>query len=77
MESNNNEKKRKYDSKFRKKLAEKMNKIKDKIILMEIYNIIKDNNDINFSKNKNGIFFDMNKLSDENIESVQKKLPLK
>tara|TARA_B100000674_G_C37806848_1_gene899226 strand:- start:488 stop:841 length:354 start_codon:yes stop_codon:yes gene_type:complete len=72
MESNNNEKKRKYDSKYRKKLVEKINKIKDKIILMEIYDIIKNNNNIKFSKNKNGVFFDMNKLSDDNIKNVTK-----
>jgi hypothetical protein len=71
MESNNNEKKRKYDSKYRKKLVEKMKKIKDKIILMEIYNIIKNNKKIKFSKNKNGVFFDMNKLSNENIEKIK------
>ena len=72
MESNNNEKKRTYDSKYRKKLVEKMKLVKDKIILMEIYNIIKSNKKIKLSKNNNGVFFDMNKLSNENIENIKK-----
>ena len=72
MESDNNEKKRKYDSKYRKKLVEKMNKIKDKIIIMEIYNIVKTDNNIKFSKNKSGVFFDMNKISNKNIEKINK-----
>ena len=70
MESNNNQKKRKYDSKYRKKIADKFKRVTDKNILIEIYKIIKRDLKNKISKNNNGIFFDMNKLSDICLEQI-------
>lgn len=72
MESNNYEKKRKYDSKYRKNIAGKFKRVTDKNILFEIYKIIKKDLKNKISKNNNGIFFDMNKLSDKCIEKITK-----
>lgn len=69
MESNC-KKNRKYDSKYRKKVAEKFNKIKDKEILFELYKIIRKDLKNKISKNNNGVFFDMNKLTDDCIEKI-------
>lgn len=72
MESN--KKNRKYDSKYRKKIADKFNKIKDKEILFNIYKIIKKDLKNKISKNNNGVFFDMNKLSDDCVEKISEIL---
>ena len=70
MESKDNPKKRKYDSKHRKKIADKFKRVTDKNILFEIYKIIKKDLKNKISKNNNGIFFDMNKLSDNCLEKI-------
>jgi hypothetical protein len=61
---------RKYNSQFRKKLVSKFEKIKDRNDYIDIYNIIIDDIGTNFSSNRNGIFFNMNLLSDQCIENL-------
>jgi hypothetical protein len=58
---------RKYNSVVRKKLISKFEKINDKTDLINIYNIITKDIGTNFSSNRNGIFINMNILSDECI----------
>ena len=61
---------RKYNSIFRKKLITKINRIKNKEELIEIYNIVINDIGNNFSSNRNGIFINLNLLSDEGIENI-------
>ncbi len=61
---------RKYNSQFRKKLVSKFEKLKDKSDFLEIYNIITEDIGNNFSSNRNGIFINMNILSDNCIEQL-------
>jgi hypothetical protein len=61
---------RKYNSEFRKKLTSKIEKIKAKSDLITLYNIISDDVGTNFSSNRNGIFVNMNILSDKCIENL-------
>jgi hypothetical protein len=48
----------------------KLSKIKKKEILKDILKIVKQDLGNNLSKNKNGIFFDMNKLKDDSILKI-------
>lgn len=61
---------RKYNSTKRKKIMGKISKIKNKFILKNILKVVKDDLGGNLSKNKNGIFFDMNKLKDESVLKI-------
>lgn len=61
---------RKYNSIFRKKLINKFEKIKNKSELLEIYNIITKDIGNNFSTNQNGIFININILSDICIDKL-------
>ncbi len=61
---------RKYNSQFRKKLVSKFEKIKYKNDYIDIYNIIVEDIGNNFSTNRNGIFINMNLLSDQCIENL-------
>ena len=61
---------RKYNSQFRKKLVSKFEKIKNKYDYIDIYNIIQEDIGNNFSSNRNGIFINMNLLSDKCIENL-------
>jgi hypothetical protein len=61
---------RKYNSEFRKKLTSKIEKIKAKSDLIMLYNIISNDIGENFSSNRNGIFVNMNILSDKCIENL-------
>ena len=67
MESKNN---RKYNTKFRKKLVENLNNIYDNKILLDIYNIIVSDIGHNYSTNRNGIFINLNILSDSSIDNL-------
>lgn len=67
-----NSSKRKYNSQYRRKLIEKINKIKDKDVIKSIFKIVYVEIGDNFSENKSGIFFNMNSLSDNCIEEVGK-----
>lgn len=62
--------KRKYNSTKRKKIMNRLSKIKNKIILKDILKIVKKDIGNNLSKNKNGIFFDMNKLKDNSVLEI-------
>lgn len=62
--------KRKYNSEFRKKLVTKLDNIKDKSDLLIIYNIIVEDIGTNYSSNRNGIFINMNILSNKCIERL-------
>lgn len=61
---------RKYNTIIRKKLVSKFEKIKDKTDLITIYNIITQDIGNDFSSNRNGIFFNMNILSDDCVEKL-------
>ena len=61
---------RKYNSQFRKKLVSKFEKIKNKEDYIDIYNILIEDIGNNFSTNRNGIFINMNILSDRCIENL-------
>ena len=61
---------RKYNSEFRKKILAKFEKIKDKNDLINIYNMIVDDIGNNFSSNRNGIFININILSDNCIKNL-------
>ena len=61
---------RKYNSIFRKKLVCKFEKIKSKSELLDIYNIITEDIGNNFSTNQNGIFININILSDTCIKNL-------
>ena len=65
-----NIKNRKYNSNYRRKLLNKINKIKDKKDLINIYNIIHVELDNNISINQNGMFFNLNAVSDEIIDKL-------
>jgi len=55
---------------MRKKMLEKINKIKDKKILVSILNVIKKEDTNGYSQNKSGIYFNLNKLTDSSIELI-------
>ena len=62
-----------YNSK--KKLNEKINKITDKDILLKIFETVKPelyniNGQKKFTQNNNGIFFDLNQISDETLNKL-------
>lgn len=65
---------RKYNSTYRKKLTSKIEKIKDKSSIIEIYNMITNDIGSNFSSNRNGIFINFNLLSDDCIENINNYL---
>lgn len=64
--------KRKYSSSFRRKLVNKISKLKNKKDFVEIFNIIQMELGKNISINRNGIFFNINALSDECIINLDK-----
>lgn len=59
----------KYTNKNKKQLFEKINTL-SKTEHEEIYKIVKKNNDITFSKNKNGIFFNLSDINDSMYEDL-------
>ena len=61
---------RKYNTIFRKKLIENLNKIQDKNILLDIYNVIIEDIGNNYSSNRNGLFINFNILSDNCIDKL-------
>ena len=65
-----NKKTRQFNTEYRKKLLSKFENIKDKSMLIDIYNIIICDIGNNFSSNINGIFIDINMVSDKCIENI-------
>ena len=63
----NIKKERLYNSEYRRNLSEKISIINDDKLYFKLFNDLKNQKDFNYSRNKNGIFFDINKLSDETI----------
>ena len=61
---------RKYNSAFRKKLVYRFEKIINKSELLDIYNIIIEDIGNDFSTNQNGIFININILSDKCINKL-------
>lgn len=69
-------KQRKYNAEFRKKIALKINKLKDKKDFINLFNIIESDIGNDMSINKNGIFFNLNILSDGCIDKINNYLLL-
>lgn len=67
MEEEKSSVKRKYNSQYRKKLIDKINRINDKPVLVSIFKIVNRDIGENYSQNKSGIYFNMNLLSDSAI----------
>lgn len=61
---------RTYNLQIRKKLLEKIKKIKDKSQLIEVFKIVNKDIGDNFSQNKSGIYFNLNILSDDTIGEI-------
>lgn len=64
------------DYNHKKKLNEKINSIKDKDIFFKIFNIVKnelynDTGQKKYTENYNGIFFDLNKISDKKLYEIE------
>jgi hypothetical protein len=74
LSTQNIKKLRKFNSQYRKKLITKLNKLfectKNKENSFNIYNIINEDIGTNFSTNRNGIFINMNILSDNCIQKL-------
>ena len=58
-----------YNYKYRCKLNNLLKELNDMDLYIEIYEVIKNNN-ISFSKNSNGVFFDLNKIDDSVIKLI-------
>lgn len=61
---------RKYDSNYRKKLVNRIKKLKNKDYYIDVYNIIIQDIGTNFSSNVNGLFLNANLLSNNCIEEI-------
>jgi hypothetical protein len=61
---------RKYNSEFRNNLKHKISKIVNKQDYIQIYKIINNVNDNKLSINRNGIYFNLNLLSDQVIDNI-------
>ena len=67
METNNIT--RIYNYKYRCKRNNVLKKLNDMDLYVEIYAVIK-NNDVTFTKNSNGKYFDLNKINDSVIKLI-------
>ncbi len=65
-----NKKIRKYNSTFRKILKTKISKLTNKSNFIQIYKIVNNELDNKLSINRNGIYFNLNLLSDKCIEDI-------
>ena len=61
---------RKYNTDFRKKIINKIERINNKEYQIDIYNIIIQDIGNNFSSNRNGLFINLNLLSDNSISEI-------
>jgi hypothetical protein len=61
---------RKFNSEFRKNLKHKISKLSDKNDFIFIYKIINIELNKKISVNRNGIYFNLNLLSDDSIEEI-------
>ena len=53
-------------------LKDKLKDIKYKKLHQQIYNILKEDNNFKHSINKNGVYFDINKLNDDTLNDINK-----
>ena len=60
--------KRKYNTSFRKQIKERIGKVKLKNDYKYIYNLVHKKTMI--TRNKNGVFFNLQSLDDETIEDI-------
>jgi hypothetical protein len=65
---------RKYTSICRRKINLKISKLTDKKDFVNIFNIIQNEIGKELSINRNGIFFNINSLSDLTVEKIDKYL---
>jgi len=65
---------RKYTSSVRRNIVQKISKLKDKKDFVNIYNIIQTEIGKDLSINRNGIFFNINLLSDNCITNLNNYL---
>ena len=63
-------KSRKYNSEFRKSIKQKISKITNKFDYIQIYKIIISELENKISSNRNGIYFNLNLLSDKTLEKI-------
>ena len=70
MEEEKSSVKRKYNSNSRKKILDKIKKIKNKNELVSIFKIVNRDIGDSFSQNKSGIYFNLNILSDDAIGEI-------
>jgi len=61
---------RKYNSEYRKNLKTKISKLSNKNDFIQIYKIINIELENRLSINRNGIYFNLNLLSDKSIEDI-------
>ncbi len=61
---------RKFSSEYRYRLGNKISKLREKKDFVSIFNLIQLELGQNISINRNGIFFNMNALSDDCIENI-------
>ena len=59
---------RKYNTSFRKQIKERIGKLKSKNDYKYIYNLVEKKTTI--TRNKNGVFFNLQHLDDETIEDI-------
>jgi hypothetical protein len=74
MEVNSNQKLRKFNSKFRSKIVLKISKLTSKKDFVNIFNIIQGEVGDEISMNRNGIFININLLSDDTIDKLNEYL---
>ena len=67
----NIKKNRLYNTEYRKNLSNLISQINDDKLYFKLFNELKNQKDFTYSRNKNGIFFDINKLSDEIITIIK------
>jgi len=65
---------RKFNSSFRRKIVLKISKLKEKKDLVNVFNIIQNELGKELSINRNGIFFNINLVSDTCIIELEKYL---
>ena len=59
---------RKYNTEFRKLLKTRINKLKSRNDYKYIYNLVKSKT--NISKNKNGLYFNLQLIDDDTISDI-------
>ena len=60
---------KKYSHSDKKKLLNRINDLKNKKCNMKIFKIIYTDN-VDYSKNNNGVFFNLNQLNDESLSKI-------